>query len=192
MLEVNQMAKVNKTKYALLGILNHMSGSGYDIKKVCDSSIGHFWNENYGHIYPVLQRLEEEGLITKEVKQNDGRPAKNIFSITEKGKEELDKWLLLSIEKEPIRSELLLKLFLSKDIPVKNIIELINGIREDSEKDLIKYAEIDALLRSGKVQVDKKSLVLWLTTISYGKQSEDAKIKWCDETIKSLEEIKDL
>ncbi|MVX67237.1 hypothetical protein GKZ28_26710 [Clostridium chromiireducens] len=34
--------------------------------------------------------------------------------------------------------------------------------------------------------------VFWLTTISYGKQSEDAKIKWCDETINSLEEIKDL
>ena len=48
------------------------------------------------------------------------------------------------------------------------------------------------LLRSGKVQADKKSLVLWLTTISYGKQSEEAKIKWCDETTKSLEEIRDL
>jgi len=186
------MAKVNKTKYALLGILNHTSGSGYDIKKVCDSSIGHFWNENFGHIYPVLQRMEDEGLITKEVQQNEGRPAKNIFSITEKGKEELDKWLLLPIEREPIRSELLLKIFLSRDVPVKNIIERIREIKSDSEKDLIKYSEIDGILRSGEVKVDKKSLVLWLTTINYGKQSEEAKIKWCDETIKSLEEIEDL
>ena len=54
------MAKINKTKYALLGVLSIMSGSGYDIKKFCDSSIGYFWNENYGHIYPMLQRLEDE------------------------------------------------------------------------------------------------------------------------------------
>lgn len=51
------MAKVNKTKYySLLGILSNRPGSGYDIKKMCDSSIGHFWNENFGHIYPVLKR----------------------------------------------------------------------------------------------------------------------------------------
>ncbi|MCI1969657.1 MAG: PadR family transcriptional regulator, partial [Clostridium luticellarii] len=28
------MAKINKTKYAILGMLNIMPGSGYDIKKL--------------------------------------------------------------------------------------------------------------------------------------------------------------
>ena len=55
--------------------------------------------------------MEEEELITKEVKQTEGRPSKNVFSITEKGKEELKKWLMLPVEQEPIRSELLLKIF---------------------------------------------------------------------------------
>ncbi|AKA68713.1 PadR family transcriptional regulator [Clostridium scatologenes] len=63
------MAKINKTKYALLGVLTLSSGSGYDIKKFCDSSIGHFWNENYGHIYPVLKKMEEEELITKKLNE---------------------------------------------------------------------------------------------------------------------------
>lgn len=186
------MSKINKTKYALLGILNHMSGSGYDIKKICDTSIGHFWNENYGHIYPVLQKMEEEGLITKEVKQNEGRPAKNIYSITEKGKEELNQWLLLPIEKQPNRSELLLKVFLSKDIPVKSIIERIKEIKEEYEKDLQKYLEIDVLFKSGKIEGDKKNLLLWHSTVEYGKQIEEAQIKWCEETIQALKEIKDL
>lgn len=186
------MAKVNKTKYALLGMLNHMSGSGYDIKKVCDVSIGHFWNENYGHIYPVLQKMEEEGLVTKEVQQNEGRPAKNIFSITEQGKEELNKWLLLPIEKQPVRSELLLKIFLSKDIPVKNIIERIQEVKEGCEKDLREYLEIDNLFNSGKIKGDKKNLALWHITVEYGKQSEESQIKWCEKTIKALEEIEDL
>lgn len=186
------MAKVNKTKYALLGILNHMSGSGYDIKKVCDVSIGHFWNENYGHIYPVLQKMEEERLITKEVKQTEGRPTKNIYSITEKGREELNEWLLLPIEKQPVRSELLLKIFLSKDIPVKNIIERIQEIKEGCEKKLQKYLEIDDLFNSGKIEGDKKDLVLSHITLQYGKQDEEGNIKWCEETIKALKEIEDL
>ncbi|WP_297421288.1 PadR family transcriptional regulator [Clostridium sp.] len=186
------MAKVNKTKYALLGILDNMSGSGYDIKKVCDSSIGHFWNENYGHIYPVLQKMEQEGLITKEVKQTEGRPAKNIYSITPKGKEELSKWLVLPVDKEPLRSELLLKIFLSKDVPVETIIKRIQDIKEESERNLIKYSEIDNFLRSDKIKADKKSKALWLITSNYGRIGEEAQIKWCEETIRSLEEIKDL
>lgn len=186
------MAKVNKTKYALLGILSNISGSGYDIKKVCDSSIAHFWNENYGHIYPVLQKMEQEELITKEVKQTDGRPAKNVYSITQKGKEELEEWLMLPIEQQPVRSELLLKIFLSKDIPVENIIEKIKKTKENCERDLQKYSEIKDLFNSGKIQADKKNLVLSIITLNYGRQSEEAEIKWCEETIKALEEIKDL
>ena len=186
------MAKVNKTKYALLGILSNMSGSGYDIKKVCDSSIGHFWNENYGHIYPVLQKMEEEELITKEIKQTEGRPAKNIYSITQKGKEELEAWLILPVEQQPVRSELLLKIFLSKDISVENIIEKIKKTKENCDKDLQKYLEIENLFNSGKIQADKKNLVLWTSTISYGRQSEEAQIKWCEETLEALETIKDL
>jgi PadR family transcriptional regulator AphA len=186
------MAKVNKTKYALLGVLSLMSGSGYDIKKFCDSSIGYFWNENYGHIYPVLQKMEEEELITKEVKQTEGRPTKNVYSITQKGREELEEWLMLPTEQGPIRSEFLLKIFLSKDIPVKNIIEKIQKVKEDCEKDLKQYSEIEEMFNSGKIEADKKSKVLCLSTVIFGKKNDEAKVKWCEETIKALEEIEDL
>lgn len=186
------MAKENKSKYALLGILSIQSGSGYDIKKMCDSSIGHFWNENYGHIYPMLQKMEEEELITKEVKQTEGRPAKNIYSITQKGEKELEAWLMVPIEKQPTRSELLLKIFLSKDIPVKNIIERIQKEKEDSEEGLQKFLEFEKFFSENEVKMDKKHLVLTLSTIRYGKHAQETKIKWCKETIKALQEIKDL
>lgn len=60
------MANVNKTRFAILGILNNMPGSGYDIKKNCDTGIAYFWNENFGHIYPVLKQMERDGVITKK------------------------------------------------------------------------------------------------------------------------------
>lgn len=182
------MAKANKTKYALLGVLSIMSGSGYDIKKFCDSSLSYFWNENYGHIYPVLQRMEDEGLITKEVKQTEGRPAKNVYSITQKGRDELQEWIMLPIEQEPKRSEFLLKIFLSKDMPTEKIIEKIKGIKEKSEEELKKYSEISDMLKSQLENVDKKSVTLYLSTVNFGKKIEEARIKWCEETIRDLEE----
>ena len=65
------MAIKNKSRYALLGVLSMKSCSGYDIKKFCDKTISHFWNENFGHIYPVLSELQKEGLIS-QVEQDSG------------------------------------------------------------------------------------------------------------------------
>ena len=70
------MAKINKTKYAILGVLSQMSGSGYDIKKCCDTSIAYFWNENYGHIYPVLKKMEEE----EKNDSGDDPPRRNVVN----------------------------------------------------------------------------------------------------------------
>lgn len=183
------MAKANKTKYALLGVLNLMSGSGYDIKKFCDSSIGFFWNENYGHIYPVLQKMEKEELVTKRVEQTEGKPSKNIYSITEKGREELKEWLKLPIDQEPVRSELLLKIFLSRDLPVTDLIKNLEQIKENCEKELLQYSNIENLMNSRSEQTSKKTLTLWTITLNNGKQGAEAKLKWCNESIKLLEEI---
>ena len=43
----------NKSRFAILGILNIQPSSGYDIKKYCDTVISGIWNENFGHIYPT-------------------------------------------------------------------------------------------------------------------------------------------
>lgn len=186
------MAKVNKTKYALLGVLNLMSGSGYDIKKFCDSSIGYFWNENYGHIYPVLQRMEDEELITKEVKQREGRPSKNIYSITQKGREELEEWLKLPVENNPIRSEFLLKMFLSKDIPIESVLEKVEKLKDQCEEELKKYSEIEKFFKSEQTDMNKKELTLYLSTVMYGKLGEEARIRWCEETIQQLKSLNNL
>lgn len=186
------LAKINKTKYALLGVLNIMSGSGYDIKKFCDSSIGFFWHENYGHIYPVLQRMESEELVTKQVQQTEGKPSRNVYSITEKGKNELETWLKLPAEQQPVRSEMLLKIFLSKDMPVDNIISNMKQLKEDSEKELLQYSQIENLLKTKKDAINKKELILWFITLNNGKMDAESKIKWCEDTIKVLKEIEDL
>ena len=71
-------------------------------------------------------------------------------------------------------------------------MEKIQKEKMDAENNFEKYSEIESFLKSNKVQIDKKNLVLWLSTIRYGKHSEESKIKWCEETLESLEEIKEL
>jgi len=68
------MARTNTTQYAILGLLSHQPQSGYDLKKTIDGSIGFFWNENYGHLYPILRRLEKAGLVARKIQKNRDAP----------------------------------------------------------------------------------------------------------------------
>ena len=180
------MPKVNKTKYAILGVLTLMSGSGYDIKKFCDKGISKFWNENIGHIYPVLKKMETEGLITSRTEQNEGNPQRNVFTITQKGRDELTEWLMQSVEQSPARLELLLKLFFAKNIPAQHVIQQLESEMNKYKKGLVECMKAEQeLIGNEKVKLDD-GYPYWLATVRYGITDAQFRIRWFEETIESI------
>ncbi|MDP4182024.1 MAG: PadR family transcriptional regulator [Bacillota bacterium] len=178
------MAIKNKTRYAILGVLSLMSGSGYDIKKFCDKTIAHFWNENFGHIYPVLAQLEEEGLISKAASSKDER--RKEYSITAKGREEFCKWMMEPIEFQPARSELLLKVSFGSNIPKERVIEMIKLVKQRYESRLEEYRAMEESFLKNKKESEKPESVYWIAPLRYGIIATEAAIKWCEETISRL------
>jgi ABC-type antimicrobial peptide transport system permease subunit len=59
------MAKENKARFVILGLLAHEPMSGYDIKKRIEYSISNFYDISYGQIYPELARMEVANLLTE-------------------------------------------------------------------------------------------------------------------------------
>ncbi len=186
------MPKANKTRYAILGVLSMKPGSGYDIKKFCDKGISYFWNENFGHIYPVLKQLETEKVIIKTVEQSDGKPAKNIYSITAKGKEELTEWLLQPTENTPARLELLLKLTFARNIPADKVIEEMVQIKQKHLKRLDEYEKIEKEFNADEKTRMDRGYPYWLATIRYAIYDARFRIQWCEETIRNIREHKKL
>ena len=180
------MPRENTTRYALLGILSMTPCSGYDIKRIADMSISHFWSENYGHIYPVLRSLEADGMVTKEPHQTPGRPPKNVYRTTEKGSRELEEWLNKPVQYHPFRNELLLKLFLGGKVPLANLQEKLKSERQRHAKGLETFRGIEATLKGAEPYKSQKALPLWLATLDYGKRFSQAVIEWCDETMRTL------
>ena len=70
-------------EYAILGFLNYHPYTGYDLKKVFDTSIHHFWPADQSQIYRTLARLTREGLTEMEKVPQDDRPDRKVYSITE-------------------------------------------------------------------------------------------------------------
>ena len=80
-------------EYAILGFLNYHPYTGYDLKKIFDTSIRHFWPADQSQIYRTLARLTEQGFAEMEKVPQDDRPDRKVYSITEAGRAELMKWL---------------------------------------------------------------------------------------------------
>ena len=56
--------KRSQTAYVILGILAiHDNQSGYEIRKTIQQTVGFFWGESFGQIYPTLKKLLADGLI---------------------------------------------------------------------------------------------------------------------------------
>jgi len=67
---------------AILALLDDRPMHGYEIIQELEERTGGRWTPSAGSIYPTLQLLEDEGLITPE--EVEGR---KVFSLTESGKE---------------------------------------------------------------------------------------------------------
>jgi PadR family transcriptional regulator, regulatory protein AphA len=183
--------KINKSRFALLGILKYQDMSGYDIKKAIDGSVSNFWTEDYGRIYPELRQMEQDGYVTRipEIKKNG--PHRNIYKITEKGELEFEKWLKLPYEKQQTRNELLLKIFFGRGELIDNLIEKVEKEKEENVMVLKRYEQIEKkLLDEGNHQNQNES-PFWQITLMYGKYKAQAVLKWCDESLESLKAMKE-
>src|SRR2546422_4002758 len=77
--------RANTSRYAILGVLSRRPMSGYDVKKLIERSIAHFWSESYGQIYPILNRLAAEGLAERRRGKQPRKPERHVNSLTPNG-----------------------------------------------------------------------------------------------------------
>jgi DNA-binding PadR family transcriptional regulator len=181
------MSRENKTKYAVLGLLMYAPLSGYDIRRIYADSLGNFWSESYGAIYPILKRLDEEGLATREVERQAGKPDRNVYTITDLGREEMHRWLAQPADPVRERIEVLLKLFHGWEVGPAVMIDHVKRFRAEHVALLERYARYDEMM----TRDDEPPSPYWLMTVSCGRHTSQAFVAWCDETITKLEQLPD-
>ncbi|NLM21932.1 MAG: PadR family transcriptional regulator [Peptococcaceae bacterium] len=92
---------MRKLKYAILGLINRKPMTGYDLMIEFDKALASFWHAKHSQIYPELKKLTNENLITYETVIQGEKLEKKVYTITEKGKQELRKWILRDEPLEP-------------------------------------------------------------------------------------------
>jgi len=175
------------TPYAVLGMLSLAPMSGYDIRKEAETSIGYFWSESFGQIYPALRDLGARGLIRRRAGRRGGNRERHVYEITERGREALAAWRAEPPRDPPFRNELLLKLFFGGHGPPVHEIEWIDRQLARELQALQEFGRIRELIM--KEQRDHPSLPFWLMTLSYGEHRSRSLIRWCRETSRALKAL---
>ena len=179
------MAKHNKTRYALLGVLTLGPSSGYDIKKFVGESLGHFWQVSYGQVYPMLKRLQAEGLMTVRREIQKERPSRKVYTLTSRGHEEFLRWASLDHPDAPLdKPEILLKTFFGHQIPPAVTIRRLEDCRQRSRELMALFSSIEAQLQA-EATADP-NLPYWRITLRSGVLHNRATIQWCEESLKAL------
>ncbi|MCC4411558.1 PadR family transcriptional regulator [Limosilactobacillus reuteri] len=172
-----------KGRDVILGILRNKPRTGYEINDILQNQISYFYDGTYGMIYPTLKKLEKEEKVKKETVIQEDKPNKNIFSITDKGREELRKYLESDKVEEVFKSDFLMKLFFGDDyLSKQKVIELIKSeikVKEDQIKRLessLEHWELQGISNLQKI------------TVGYGLAEYRAVVEYLKEQLKKLED----
>jgi len=84
-------------RIVLMGLLMRGDNHGYKLRKVIEKELTNLINVDNTSIYYTLNKLEKEGYVTHKSVSDSKRPQKNLYSITEKGKDELRDLLITNM-----------------------------------------------------------------------------------------------
>lgn len=159
----------------ILGMLIKRSLSGYEIKQLFEDVFSYFYNSSYGTIYPMLHRMEKEELLTKEIVLQDGKPNKNVFTITEKGKKQFNDYLHSPVESDSYKSDFLMRLYFGQFVGDDTVIAWLKQAQQRTQQQLNELSEKYLLYKDEMqpahiicIQIGIKDYIAKLETISEG------------------------
>jgi len=173
-----------KTQYVILGLLTESPLSGYDIKKIIDIRFKFFWQESYGQIYPELKRMMDDELIKIQSLASDR--GKQVYQLTDKGYEELKKWMCQKPETESSRLEILLKRYFAGVVDPSVMIQHIEEFQHQHKQELIILNQFKTELESIDDPYHNHSDIL--SVIDFGIKTNTAYLEWSKETILKLKD----
>ncbi|MFC8362124.1 PadR family transcriptional regulator [Streptomyces griseorubiginosus] len=178
-------------KYAVLAALLEGEASGYELSKVFDVSLANFWPATPQQLYRELERLAQDGLIEARVVQQERRPNKRLFTLTETGRRELG-----AFAGEPprrpaaLRDEFLIKIQAMDGTDPEATRALFEERLSWARGKLARYERVRERFLDGRTEDeylrDAERIGPYLTLLG-GIALEGETVRWCERALVILE-----
>lgn len=173
----------SQTRTAVLGALSIEPMTGYAVREAIRETLGHFWSESFGQIYPTLAELERDGLVER---QGGARTGSSAFALTPAGRTELRALLAEPPQPGAPRNGVLLRLFFGRTLGPEACAALVRDARDRAEQQLTALAAA----RTDHDHVEHaEDSPYWLLTIAAGEHAARATLAWADEALTTLDAL---
>lgn len=171
-------------EYAVLGLLSYGELSGYDLSRAAARTLGYSWAPSRSQIYKVLPRLVRWGLAESREVEQQGRPDKALYRLTDRGVKTLRTWVE-EVEEEPAGGVEVfwLKLFLGGIAPPEAAQAQLDAYRRLTEGRLTELEEMERNLAQD-VGVHTE------IALRHGLIRARATLEWADEAQAALQKAR--
>ena len=177
------MQHLPSTAYAVLGLLSFGRMSGYSLKQLADQSISHFyWSPARSQVYGELRRLAAEGYVTEERVEQEKRPDKRMYGITDTGRAALREWLESEdVEPDSVKNPTALRVFFGQSMRQEALLRLLRERLARTRATLERFKE--TMAAAGQ---DERHFYTALT-VRAGILHSEADMEWAEESIQKIE-----
>ncbi|SFL16582.1 DNA-binding transcriptional regulator, PadR family [Paenibacillus sp. 1_12] len=171
-------------QYVLLTLLAREPLSGYDMKQQMDGRIHIFYKINNNQLYPVLSKLEAEGLVQLQSFERESyRPARKVYEITEAGIEKLKAWVIEPSE-PGAWDEFLLKQYSAWLVDPDTMIKLLKEKKLEHQNRLQDYIQkVDGFREQYGRLTSEHPIFSTIAVVEMGIGFERSYMEWCDKMI---------
>lgn len=174
-------------EHAILGFLNQRPYSGYDLKKIFDTSVRHFWLADQSQIYRTLGRMSEKAWVNIELIQQESRPDRKEYHITHAGREELHRWLITPLPAGANRSAEMIQVFFAAQLPDKEILPIFEYAAAQMRAGLEHYAQIPRDIEAyHEYTTSPREFYFWMLTLDIGIHTLQANLAFIENLIQNI------
>ena len=174
-------------EYAILGFLNYHPYSGYDLKKIFDTSIRHFWPADQSQIYRTLSKLTEDGKVEMEKIPQEDRPDRKVYTITEVGRAALREWVAGPPPFGEPRSAPLIQVFFAGQLSNQEALAKFEGYVAIMRGLLAQYDQVEDQLGPFQQEIPSpREHFFWLLTLENGVTNMRANLAWAESVIERI------
>lgn len=174
--------------FAILGFLNYESMSGYDLKKIFDDSVRHFWYADQSQIYRTLNRLYEQEMVEQEKIEQEKRPDRKIYHITDKGRHSLNEWLMSRPKVEKPHSAPMIQVFFAGLSGDEEILQYFKFMVSVMDELIAHYNKVPAKIDDYREWVKSdREIFFWNSTLDLGMRVAKVQREWARDMITDLE-----
>jgi DNA-binding PadR family transcriptional regulator len=175
------VARLSTSSYAVLGLLSFARMSGYDLAAVAEHSAGQVWPLSKTQIYAELRRLSALSLIEGRDAEHSGGPAKTLFELTDRGEQELDRWLTSDASSGlRLRAPTVLKLLFGHRIAPEHARTHLRLFGERVSRRLAELQQLASML-----EANPDAVYAWAAA-RFGVRVCEAILGWIDEIASRL------